>query len=62
MSLPGPLDLGQDILPGLAPDVPLGVQIVFLQIGVDGLDQPADAGETAVAHDVLREVPEEPLH
>ena len=34
---------------------------MFLEIGVDGVDQFADAGEAAVAHDILGEVLEEPL-
>ena len=60
-SLPGALDSGQYVGAGLAPDVALGAQVVLLQVAVDGLGQLAHAGEAAVAHDVHREVAEEPL-
>jgi len=57
-----PLDFGEDFLALFLPDVRFRVEIAFCEVSGNGLDQFGDAGEAALAHDILGYVPEESLH
>ena len=48
-----PLDFGEDLLALLLPDVGFRVEIAFCEVSGHGLDQFGDAGEAALANDIL---------
>ena len=61
-ALAGTLNFRQDVVARLFPDIGFRVQVAYLQIGGDRLDQVADTGKAALADDVLGQVAEEAFH
>src|SRR5437016_13224668 len=60
-SVSGTLDFPEDLLALRFPAVWLRREVALDQVAHDVVDQPAHAGEAAVADDILRQLAEKPL-
>jgi hypothetical protein len=57
----GAQELGEDVLALGVPDVAFGGEVALGEVGLDGVDELAHAGEAALAHDLLGEIAEQAL-